>query len=162
MLLCSVEEDYSMNMKTTTRLSMLGRYCLVIGILAVSPGLTQAPTKGYWGSDQEDLPLPSERATHKQPVRTTIENEPEGMQELNLPSGVSGDWWGAVQEDIRQSEYNLTWQGQTYLQDVPAAYQAPNRAQGLRTYFTQEGIRCLLYTSPSPRDATLSRMPSSA
>ena len=25
-----------------------------------------------------------------------------------------------------------------------------------------EGYRCLLYTSPSPRDATLSRMPSSA
>ena len=25
-----------------------------------------------------------------------------------------------------------------------------------------ESIRCLLYTSPSPRDATLSRMPSSA
>ena len=28
--------------------------------------------------------------------------------------------------------------------------------------FTVEGITCLLYTSPSPRDATLSRMPSSA
>ena len=26
----------------------------------------------------------------------------------------------------------------------------------------EEGIACLLYTSPSPRDATLSRMPSSA
>ena len=26
----------------------------------------------------------------------------------------------------------------------------------------EEGISCLLYTSPSPRDATLSRMPSSA
>ena len=26
----------------------------------------------------------------------------------------------------------------------------------------QEGFSCLLYTSPSPRDATLSRMPSSA
>ena len=26
----------------------------------------------------------------------------------------------------------------------------------------QEGNLCLLYTSPSPRDATLSRMPSSA
>ena len=25
-----------------------------------------------------------------------------------------------------------------------------------------EGMDCLLYTSPSPRDATLSRMPSSA
>ena len=28
--------------------------------------------------------------------------------------------------------------------------------------FLGEGIDCLLYTSPSPRDATLSRMPSSA
>ena len=27
---------------------------------------------------------------------------------------------------------------------------------------TANGITCLLYTSPSPRDATLSRMPSSA
>ena len=30
------------------------------------------------------------------------------------------------------------------------------------TYATYSGITCLLYTSPSPRDATLSRMPSSA
>ena len=28
--------------------------------------------------------------------------------------------------------------------------------------FDQKDARCLLYTSPSPRDATLSRMPSSA
>ena len=28
--------------------------------------------------------------------------------------------------------------------------------------FTQKDINCLLHTSPSPRDATLSRMPSSA
>ena len=28
--------------------------------------------------------------------------------------------------------------------------------------FTNHSIICLLYTSPSPRDATLSRMPSSA
>ena len=28
--------------------------------------------------------------------------------------------------------------------------------------FGQQGKTCLLYTSPSPRDATLSRMPSSA
>ena len=33
------------------------------------------------------------------------------------------------------------------------------------TYFDKDGAQCygcLLYTSPSPRDATLSRMPSSA
>ena len=29
-------------------------------------------------------------------------------------------------------------------------------------YFNPKNISCLLYTSPSPRDATLSRMPSSA
>ena len=37
----------------------------------------------------------------------------------------------------------------------------PSGLATLETAF-QEGDRCLLYTSPSPRDATLSRMPSSA
>ena len=32
----------------------------------------------------------------------------------------------------------------------------------LTDWFQQQYDRCLLYTSPSPRDATLSRMPSSA
>ena len=32
----------------------------------------------------------------------------------------------------------------------------------LNNAYRSEGISCLLYTSPSPRDATLSRMPSSA
>jgi uncharacterized repeat protein (TIGR01451 family) len=55
--------------------------------------------------------------------------------------GVSQDWWSATQQNIRQAEYNLTWQAETYLVDLPAAYQAPNRAHNLRTYFTPEGIR---------------------
>ncbi len=54
-------------------------------------------------------------------------------------AGVNADWWSTVQEDIRRSEYQITWQEQTYLDDVPAAYQAPNRAQNLRTYFTPQG-----------------------
>ncbi|MEE9617942.1 MAG: integrin alpha, partial [Anaerolineae bacterium] len=56
-----------------------------------------------------------------------------------------------MQEDIRQSEYHVTWQDQTYLAALPApsaglttgAYQAPNRAHNLRTYFTPEGIRVI-------------------
>ncbi|HSN77822.1 MAG TPA: integrin alpha, partial [Anaerolineae bacterium] len=59
---------------------------------------------------------------------------------------VPADWWTAVQEDIRQSEYEITWQEQTALADLAAGYQAPNRAQNLRTYFTPEGIRVI------PRD----------
>ncbi len=57
-----------------------------------------------------------------------------------LPPGASPDWWATIREQIRQSEYDVTWQDSTYLPDVPAAYQAPNRAQGLRTYFTPEGV----------------------
>ena len=52
---------------------------------------------------------------------------------------VDAGWWAAVQERIRQQEYHVTWQETTYLPDVPAAYQAPNRAQNLRTYFTAGG-----------------------
>jgi hypothetical protein len=68
---------------------------------------------------------------------------------LPTPSVADAGWWAAAQANIRQSEYNVTWQAQTYLEDLPApanelragAYQAPNRAHNLRTYFTAEGIR---------------------
>ena len=39
----------------------------------------------------------------------------------------------------------------TISKDYPPAFQS-----------IEQGMHCLLYTSPSPRDATLSRMPSSA
>jgi hypothetical protein len=58
---------------------------------------------------------------------------------VTLPAGASGDWWTAVQEEIARSEYEVTWQESTYLPDLPATYQAPNRAQGLRTYFAPDG-----------------------
>ena len=37
-----------------------------------------------------------------------------------------------------------------------------SRSDTIRRLGAMKQIRCLLYTSPSPRDATLSRMPSSA
>ena len=46
-----------------------------------------------------------------------------------------------MQGDIGRSEYRVTWQDHTYLPDLPAAFQAPNRAHNLRTYFTPTGIR---------------------
>ncbi len=55
----------------------------------------------------------------------------------------STGWWAGVQEAIRQSEYNITWQEGTFLPDLPQAYQAPNRAHNLRTYFTSTGIRII-------------------
>ena len=43
-----------------------------------------------------------------------------------------------------------------------AAPSAPAGASAALSPVVGEGVACLLYTSPSPRDATLSRMPSSA
>lgn len=57
----------------------------------------------------------------------------------NLTSDVPDDWWSQALDQILVSEYYITWQEQTYLSDVSTAYQAPNRAHNLRTYFTPEG-----------------------
>jgi len=56
---------------------------------------------------------------------------------------VPADWWAQVQEDISRSEYHVTWQKRTSLANLPEAYQAPNRAHNLRTYFTDDGIRVI-------------------
>ena len=60
-----------------------------------------------------------------------------------LPNLVTGEPFPDVFGDARLREY---------------------RAAGAETWltFASRTPRCLLYTSPSPRDATLSRMPSSA
>ena len=47
--------------------------------------------------------------------------------------------------------------------DKPFLYQYAMQLKSIATFnFNRELWTCLLYTSPSPRDATLSRMPSSA
>ena len=58
-----------------------------------------------------------------------------------LPEGAASDWWSKAQAGIQKEEYSVTWQEQTALQGVGAAWQAPNRAHGFRTYFTEDGIR---------------------
>jgi hypothetical protein len=80
-------------------------------------------------------PIPS-LADSPQPGQTSV-TQPE----LAAPGAepMAPDWWATVQEDLRQAEYNVTWQEQTYLTDIPAAYQAPNRTHNLRTYFAPAG-----------------------
>ena len=51
--------------------------------------------------------------------------------------------------------------GAETLKDINEELKAYGKANGARVSFFQSN-HCLLYTSPSPRDATLSRMPSSA
>jgi len=68
-----------------------------------------------------------------------------------LPDGVSTSWWAAVQEQIKRSEYQITFQDDTYLSRLGGAYQAPNRAHNIRTYFTPSGVSIVPRTDVLPR-----------
>ncbi|MFQ5616179.1 MAG: integrin alpha, partial [Anaerolineales bacterium] len=73
------------------------------------------------------------------PERGNPAAPPPAGQDDSLPPGATAEWWATVRENIRQSEYRITRQAETDLPDVTAAYQAPNRAHNLRTYFTGRG-----------------------
>lgn len=64
--------------------------------------------------------------------------------------GASPSWEDTVRRQIVDSEYEITWQDRTVLADLDAAWQAPNRANGLRTYFTESGIRVVPRSDEPP------------
>ena len=92
----------------------------------------------------------------------------------------------AIFEDVHDNEfyeYVETLTGQTYSKGIKYSMISPTQRESIINYFTEENERirekyfpkegrlfskinhdkyCLLYTSPSPRDRTRSRMPSSA
>ena len=76
--------------------------------------------------------------------------EPAAAPTPDLPPGASGDWWSQIQADIRKSEYSATWQEKTLLPEGRPAYQAPNRARNLRTYFSGDGVRVVARTTDLP------------
>ena len=78
--------------------------------------------------------------TASPPYNTTLVQDP------------SSDWWSVVRQEIQQVEYDVTWQEQVHLDGIEAAYQAPNRAQNLRTYFVADGPVLIPRTS-QPEDA---------
>ena len=70
--------------------------------------------------------------------------------ETRVAADVPQDWWSQVQKQLAQSEYHVTWQKETLLPGVGAAWQAPNRAHDLRTYFTPHGPRVVRRTQEKP------------
>ncbi len=81
-------------------------------------------------------PLPS--LASNSDINQSPATQPKQVDPTPTP-GTPSDWLATVQADIQQAEYNVTWQEQTYLADIPAAYQSPNRANNLRTYFAEGG-----------------------
>ena len=64
-------------------------------------------------------------------------------------------WLDKLKNDNKKQEYYLT-------DIVSLAAKEEIAIHGHKSKIWEESMGCLLYTSPSPRDATLSRMPSSA
>jgi len=96
------------------------KWIVLLIVIIILDGLNPIPTKANdWGN----IRLP---ATQPQQTEPTPE--------------VPSDWLTTIQEDLQQAEYNITWQEQTYLSDLPAAYQSPNRANNLRAYYAPQGL----------------------
>ncbi len=109
---------------------VLGVMLSLVLLLSPIPGI--APVAHYVAADTPPIV----------PLRENLQGIP----------GAGTDWWAAAQEKIRQSEYQVTWQERTYLPGLATAYQAPNRAHNLRTYFTPQGIRVIprIFESETP------------
>lgn len=96
------------------------------------------------GSLTNPFSLPAYQGIHQ------VNGQVDAAFRLMPSTAGSPQWWSTVQENIRKSEYNATWQEGTSLAGLAAAYQAPNRAQNFRTYFSPEGVRLI----PRVRDET--------
>jgi FG-GAP repeat protein/VCBS repeat protein len=69
---------------------------------------------------------------------------------LHSTAATPKGWAEQVQKDLREREYDVTWQAKPVVEGVGASWHAPNRAQGFRTYFTPEGIRVVPRTEAAP------------
>jgi len=63
---------------------------------------------------------------------------------------LSKEWRSSVQDSMAQAEYQVSRQDTAALSGLAGTLQAPNRAQGIRTYFTSSGIRVVPRTEQAP------------
>ncbi len=117
-----------------TRVLILGLVFMLCSAQAGTAG------GGYSTPGMEGETAPGQVAEEQIPTSNSESKPTDSEIAAPVASETSQDWWGAVQAQLAAQEYFITWQEITYLADLPAAYQAPNRAQDLRTYFTPAGV----------------------
>jgi hypothetical protein len=121
---------------------------LLIAVLALNPVFFSQP--GLAGPALQEEATPEAPPPQGEPGDLPAEGQPEDAPENSLPEGVSEEWWAQAQQYIELSEYELSWVEQSGLQGMEAAYQAPNRAHDMRTYFSPDGIRIVSRTEITP------------
>ena len=117
----------------------------IVGVLVlmVSFAVLMSSVNGYSQSPPSN--------TYKKPVITSAKEPRPYFDEAQAVAGLQQKgWWTTVQKNIQEQEYYVTYQKDTLLSDLSEAYHAANRAQNLRTYFTQDGIRVIPRTKEDP------------
>jgi len=84
------------------------------------------------------------------PAYPTPASSPAASSASPALGAASAGWLDSAQRDLKQREYELSWQASPAADDVEASWHAPNRSQNFRTYFTSEGIRVVPRTGSTP------------
>jgi len=109
-------------------------------LLLVSLMLTLMPVEALRASVSEAQPVPL-----RLPLLMKTWATPQTPTQ-DPPPG----WLDRITKDVARAEYEVTWQDRTPLADARAAYQATNRAQNLRAYFTQDSLHLVPRTATDP------------
>ena len=90
-------------------------------------------------------------------------SDQSGFSPVYSPTGASGfGGFSPINGSIETSCGGLLTTGPMFSLSEDRETRSPFKVSCFKSYQVKENKVCLLYTSPSPRDATLSRMPSSA
>ena len=91
------------------------------------------------------------------------------MQQAHLGKSIKNDMWITEDEDERTPDvlpelpgFHVLVRPVSIKEKTKGGILLPNSTKDDMSYLVEFGSSCLLYTSPSPRDGLLSRMPSSA
>ena len=135
-------------------------------------GLTVKKPDGWYAASFEELNGIVNTATHvltvdRAELKNTIKSADKNLYNLFSisqfgPEKVSTDNHniGALAERVSHVPHIKT--GKDYWEEAKKLFAQANAKYDIEDEYTTRVIGCLLYTSPSPRDRTRSRMPSSA
>ena len=114
-------------------------------------------THGDRGANAADFILPAAAYTEKDAIFINTEGRVQYANKASFPPGEAREDWKIINQFSEVLE--LKW---SFIELYDVRDEMFAKFPQLKEDFNDQNNGCLLYTSPSPRDKTVSRMPSSA